>query len=187
MYHYTRVPAHHLVPKPSNLKHTEATGLGTAGLTAYQALFDYANLEPGQNVFINGGGTSVSMFAIQIAKALGCTIMATVSTTKEELLRPLGVDRVSASSCPTGGVDYTNGPVHEKLERDPPVPRFHPTPEAAGSTDVPLYTRSEAYLVSSGVFVSVGPVALRAGVAGVLEFVSYFTRDCEAKDLRGYK
>lgn len=91
---YTRIPGDHVVPKPTNLKYTEAAGFGTAGLTAYQALFSCAKLDPGQNVFINGGSTSVGLFAIQLAKALGCTVTATASTKKEELLKSLGVDKV---------------------------------------------------------------------------------------------
>ena len=85
-----------MVPRPPNLKPTEAAGFGCAGLTAYQALIGYAKLQPGQNVFINGGTTSVGLFAIQLAKALGCTVTASASAKKEELLKSLGIDKVAS-------------------------------------------------------------------------------------------
>lgn len=96
---YTKVPEECLVPKPEHVKPTEAAGLGYAGLTAYQGLFKTLKLEPGQSVFINGGSTSVGMYAIQMAKAKGCTVTVTGSTKKEELLRSLGADHVRPVLC----------------------------------------------------------------------------------------
>lgn len=95
MCEYARVPAQLVVPRAPNVKATEAAGLGLAGCTAYHALFHVLKVEPGQSVFINGGSTAVGMFAIQLAKANGCTVTATGSEKKEEVLRSLGVDRVS--------------------------------------------------------------------------------------------
>lgn len=94
MCQYTRVPAQLVMPKPPSLKTTEAAGIGLAGATAYHALFHDLKLEPGQSLFINGGSTSVGIFAIQLAKANGCTVTVTGSTRKEEFLRSLGVDHV---------------------------------------------------------------------------------------------
>lgn len=91
---YTRLPASHVVPRPAELSPTEAAGLTLAGLTAYQALFNIAKLEQGQHLFINGGSTSVGIVAIQLAKAIGCTVTASASEKREPLLRSLGVDNV---------------------------------------------------------------------------------------------
>ena len=88
--------AHLLLPKPAHIKTTEAAGLSIAGATAYRALFRDAKLEPGQSVFVNGGSTAVGIFAIQLAKALGCTVGASASGKKEEFLKGLGIDRVRA-------------------------------------------------------------------------------------------
>lgn len=91
---YLVVPHNRIVPRPANLKPTEAAGLALVGLTAYQCLFNIAKLESGQSIFINGGSTSVGIIAIQLAKAIGCTVTASASAPKEELLKSLGVDHV---------------------------------------------------------------------------------------------
>lgn len=151
---YTRVPARLVFPKPAHVKTTEAAGLGLAGMTAYHALFGTAQLEPGQRVFVNGGSTAVGIYAIQLARALGCTVDASASGKKEAFLKGLGVDRF---------VDYTRGPVYEQLTKDPPTTKYHVFLEAVGTADPLYYTRSGAYLAPNGVFLSVGP---QPGVGG---------------------
>ena len=66
---YVRVPACWVAPRSSSVSAVEASGFALAGLTAYNALFEVAKLEPGQSIFINGGSTAVGIFAIQLAKA----------------------------------------------------------------------------------------------------------------------
>lgn len=68
-------------------------------------------------------------------------------------------------------IDYTKGPVHEQLERNPPEPKFHVFLEAVGNTDVEMYTHSAAYLAPGGVFISVGPQP--AGWKGMPRFGRY--------------
>ncbi|KAI0340529.1 NAD(P)-binding protein [Trametopsis cervina] len=145
---YTKLPAECLLLKPEGLKPTEAAGLAYAGLTAYQALFKTLALQEGQSVFINGGSTTVGMYAIQMAKARGCVVTATGSTPKQELLKSLGVDHF---------IDYTKGLVFEELERNPPQPKYHAILEAVGNADWRLYTHSAAYLAPSGLYASLGP------------------------------
>ncbi|EKM55673.1 uncharacterized protein PHACADRAFT_195714 [Phanerochaete carnosa HHB-10118-sp] len=151
---YARVPAQLMLPKPPNVKTTEAAGLGLVGATAYHALFQSAKLEPGQSIFVNGGSTAVGIVAIQMAKALGCTVGASASGKKEEFLRGLGVDRF---------VDYTKGPVYEQLAKDPPTPKYHVFLEAVGTADPLFYTCSGAYLAPGGTFVTVGPQPSTSG------------------------
>ena len=64
-----------LARRPASLKPTEAAGIAVTALTAYQALISVARLEEGQAVFINGGSTSVGLWAIQIAKAVGARVV----------------------------------------------------------------------------------------------------------------
>ena len=163
---YIRLPAFHVVPRPSTLTPIQAAGLTLAGLTAYRALFRLAKLEQGQSIFINGGSTAVGIYATQLAKALGCTVTASASAKKEPFVRSLGVDHVSAKIGSwkikhaevfhAQFIDYTEAPIHEQLERNPPTPKFHVIFETVGGTDVPLYTHCEKYLAPGGVFVSVG-------------------------------
>lgn len=91
---YLTCSADRIVLRPAHLKPTEASGLSLVGLTAYQALFNMAKIEKGQSVFINGGGTSVGLAALQMAKATGCVVGVSASAQKEELMKSLGVDTV---------------------------------------------------------------------------------------------
>ena len=83
-----------MTPRPSNVSAVEAAGIPVVGLTAYWALFHIAKIESGQSVFINGGSTAVGLYAIQMAKAIGCTVTASASTGREEFLKSVGVDHV---------------------------------------------------------------------------------------------
>jgi NADPH:quinone reductase-like Zn-dependent oxidoreductase len=53
-----------LASKPALLDHLHAAGIGVAGLTAWQSLFDHGELRPGQRVLIHGGGGGVGHFAV---------------------------------------------------------------------------------------------------------------------------
>lgn len=91
---YAFVPANNLVLRPANVSPVEASGLTLAGLTAYQGVHDFAKLEPGQTIFINGGSTAAGAFAIQFAGAFGLRVVASASGRNEQFVRDLGVDEV---------------------------------------------------------------------------------------------
>src|SRR5437868_9815515 len=61
-------------------------------LTAWQALVDTAQSQPGQTILIHGGSGGVGSFAVQIAKAKGAKVIATASTANQDLLKQLGAD-----------------------------------------------------------------------------------------------
>ncbi|MGW3561939.1 NADP-dependent oxidoreductase, partial [Streptomyces sp. NPDC000963] len=66
---YVVVPARHLAPKPASLTHVEAAALPLAGLTAWQALVDAADVRPGERVLLHAAAGGVGHLAVQIAKA----------------------------------------------------------------------------------------------------------------------
>jgi NADPH:quinone reductase-like Zn-dependent oxidoreductase len=87
-----------LAHKPANLTFEQAAVVGISGSTALQALRDHGHVQPGQEVLIIGASGGVGTFAVQIAKALGGRVTAVCSTTKMEMVRSIGADRV---------IDYT--------------------------------------------------------------------------------
>lgn len=162
---YTRVPEQYLGALPESVSFVDGAGIALTSLTAYTALVKMANIQEGQNVFINGGSTSVGLYAIQIAKAKGAKVWASASGGNEELVRRCGADEVSymvlsiiiRSWVCRQFVDYTKGPLHQTLLNSPPATKFHVFVEAVGLADPALYTHSPAYLAPNGVFLSVGP------------------------------
>ncbi|GAA1975667.1 NADP-dependent oxidoreductase [Catenulispora subtropica] len=91
---YVAVPSRQLARKPAALGHEHAAALPLAGLTAWQALVDTADVRPGQRVLIHAGGGGVGHLAVQIAKARGAHIIATASAAKHDFVRALGADEV---------------------------------------------------------------------------------------------
>jgi NADPH:quinone reductase-like Zn-dependent oxidoreductase len=80
--------------KPKSLHHIRAAAIPVAALTAWHALFDTAELQPGQRVLIHGGAGGVGHCAVQLAKWKGGHVIATASAKNHELLHALGVDEV---------------------------------------------------------------------------------------------
>lgn len=90
---YVALSADLCVRKPAKLDHTAAAAVPLAGLTAWQGLFDYGDLLPGQSVLIHGGGGGVGHFAVQFAKACGARVATTVSAQDKDFVRSLGADQ----------------------------------------------------------------------------------------------
>ncbi|MEU5808782.1 NADP-dependent oxidoreductase [Streptomyces sp. NPDC047718] len=95
---YVAAPARHFARKPQSLDHVQAAALPMAGLTAWQALVDGADVRPGQRVLVHAAAGGVGHLAVQIAKARGAYVIGTASAAKHAVLRELGADEL---------VDYT--------------------------------------------------------------------------------
>ncbi|MGW4229424.1 NADP-dependent oxidoreductase [Streptomyces sp. NPDC004980] len=91
---YVAAPARHFAPRPKSLDHIQAGALPLASLTAWQALVDTANVQPGERVLIHAAAGGVGHLAVQIAKARGAYVIGTASAAKHELLRSLGADEL---------------------------------------------------------------------------------------------
>ena len=91
---YATVPALGLTRQPAGYTHAEAATLPCAALTAWRALVVEGALRAGEVVVVQGTG-GVSVFALQFAKAMGATVIATSSSDEKlERLRQLGADHV---------------------------------------------------------------------------------------------
>jgi NADPH:quinone reductase-like Zn-dependent oxidoreductase len=78
--------------KPRTLDYVHTAAVPTAGLTAWQTLFEVAQLRAGQKVLIHAASGGVGNFAVQFAKAKGAYVIGTASAGNQALLRELGVD-----------------------------------------------------------------------------------------------
>jgi NADPH:quinone reductase-like Zn-dependent oxidoreductase len=87
-----------LAPKPRTLDHVQAAAVPLTALTAWQALFEHANLAAGQTVLIHGAAGGVGVFAVQLARWAGAHVIATASERNRDFLRELGANEI---------IDYT--------------------------------------------------------------------------------
>ncbi|WP_190137598.1 SDR family NAD(P)-dependent oxidoreductase, partial [Streptomyces longispororuber] len=89
------VPAPFVVRIPDRLGFAEAATLPVAFLTVHYALHDLARLTAGETVLVHGAAGGVGLAAIQYARLVGATVIATAgSPAKRDLLRALGVEHV---------------------------------------------------------------------------------------------
>ncbi|WP_280277737.1 NADP-dependent oxidoreductase [Nocardia wallacei] len=102
---YVLAPADVLAAAPRTVDAAEAAALPVAGLTAWQALFDVAELRAGQSILVNGAGGAVGGYAVQLAKQAGAVVTATASARSAKRLRDYGIDRI------VDHLDYTATPV----------------------------------------------------------------------------
>jgi NADPH:quinone reductase-like Zn-dependent oxidoreductase len=87
-----------IVRKPESLDFENAAALAGGAQTAWQSMFDLANLQSGQRILITGASGSVGLLAVQIAKAKGAYVIGTASGRNEEFVKSLGADEF---------IDYT--------------------------------------------------------------------------------
>jgi putative PIG3 family NAD(P)H quinone oxidoreductase len=81
------------VPIPSDLEFVQAAAVPEAFVTAHDALLTQGRLGPGERVLIHAAGSGVGTAAVQIAHAMGCTVLGTSRTAEKlEKARPLGLD-----------------------------------------------------------------------------------------------
>jgi len=93
-----------VVPVPAHLTDEEAATLPCAAVTAWNALVASGNLKAGNSVLIQGTG-GVSLFALQFARLLGASVIAT-SSSDEKLgrVRQLGAsDGINYKTTPEWG------------------------------------------------------------------------------------
>jgi len=95
---YVSIPEKAFLLKPANMTFQEAAAVPVAAVTALQGLRDHGQIQPGQNVLINGASGGVGTFAMQIAKSFGAEVTGVCSTKNMDMVRSIGADQV---------IDYT--------------------------------------------------------------------------------
>ena len=104
---YVLTPAADVTAKPQSLDHIQSAALPHVTLSAWQALFELANLSKGQTVLIHGAAGGVGHVAVQLAKSRGAKVIGTAGE-NYGLLGSLGVDQA---------INYTTTPF-EKIVHD---------------------------------------------------------------------
>jgi NADPH:quinone reductase-like Zn-dependent oxidoreductase len=141
---YAAAPAESLAAAPKRLPLADAAALPAVGLTAWQGLFEYADLQAGRRLLVNGAGGGVGGYAVQLAKRAGAEVTATASARSRDRVKAAGADRI---------VDYTDAPVAEQLAGQRFDVVFHLVPGAPEET-----ARLIDLVADGGVLVSaVGP------------------------------
>ena len=69
-----------LAPKPKNVTMVQAAALPLVTITAWESLYNRANVQNGQTVLIHGATGGVGHVAIQLAKLAGAKVFTTAST-----------------------------------------------------------------------------------------------------------
>jgi NADPH:quinone reductase-like Zn-dependent oxidoreductase len=92
--------------KPNSLTHIEAASVPVIAVTAWQALFDRAQLKTGHTVLIHGAAGNVGAYAVQLARRAGLHIIATAGTDDLSRVRDLGANTI---------IDFQKHPFEEQV------------------------------------------------------------------------
>ena len=143
---YAAVQEEWLYPTPPGVADTDAAAVALVGITAHLGLFQFARLQAGETVFVNGGTGGVGSMVVQMAKAVNARALTTVgSAEKAELCRRWGADRVfnyKTDDVPAGVREATGDKgvnVWYETQREPDFERT-----------VPLLARRGRMIVMAG-------------------------------------
>ncbi|PTR01437.1 NADPH:quinone reductase-like Zn-dependent oxidoreductase [Mucilaginibacter yixingensis] len=92
---YAAVDADLLALKPANISMREAAAIPLVFITAWEGLVDRASVAPGKTVLVHGGAGGVGHIAVQIARALGAEVFATVDAAQNGLIESYGATPIN--------------------------------------------------------------------------------------------
>jgi NADPH:quinone reductase len=163
-------PVGQCLPVPKGLTDVEAACLPETFFTVWSNVFDRARLQPGETLLVQGGTSGIGVTAIQMAKALGSTVIATAGSDEK------------CSACLTLGADHAiNYKTHDFVEEVKRITSGAVQAKDQANTGQP----SGQTAAVQGSMLSNAPVA---GVNVILDMVAgdYVAReiDCLAEDGR---
>lgn len=92
---YAVAPARAVIPKPATFSFAQACNFAGSYETAWHCLVACGNVQPGETVLIHGASGATGLAAVQLAKALGATVIATGRTrSKLEVVAAHGADHI---------------------------------------------------------------------------------------------
>jgi NADPH:quinone reductase-like Zn-dependent oxidoreductase len=157
---YVAAPAEALAAAPRTVGLADAAALPSAGLTAWQALFEHAGVKAGQSVLVNGAGGAVGGYFVHLAAHAGVTVTATASAHSIDRIRSYRAGRI---------IDYTATPLLQVVageQFDAVLNLVRTSPEETAQLVGPV--------ADGGVFISTttpGPEDAGRGVRTVRMFV----------------
>jgi NADPH:quinone reductase-like Zn-dependent oxidoreductase len=83
-----------MAKKPQTLNFIEAASAPVVTVTAWQMLFEYAQVTSGQTVLILGAAGNVGAYAVQLASQAGLHVVATAASADLDYVRSLGAEQV---------------------------------------------------------------------------------------------
>ena len=95
---YALASARRMAQKPKTLNFIEAASAPVVAVTAWQMLFEYAQVTAGQTVLILGAAGNVGAYAVQLASQAGLHVVASARVADLDSVQSLGAEKV---------VDYT--------------------------------------------------------------------------------
>jgi NADPH:quinone reductase-like Zn-dependent oxidoreductase len=103
--------------KPPRLSHVEAASVPVVASTAWQMLFNHAQIGVGTPVLVLGGNGNVGGFAVQLAHNVGARVIATASADQWDEVRSLGAEEVLDANA--GSWERVGGEVDIVIHRRP--------------------------------------------------------------------
>lgn len=97
---YVTCPAEQMAPIPAGLARTDAAAVPVDGITAEQGLTDVLGVGAGDRVLITAAAGGMGHLAVQIARALGATVVATASPQHHEFVHKCGAAVVADHTQP---------------------------------------------------------------------------------------
>ena len=152
-------PAEVLAPAPTTVPLADAAALPAVGLTAWQAVFEHADVQPGQRVLVHGAGGAVGGYAVQLAAQAGATVVAAAGARNADRVRGYGAEVAGRS------VDGVTGEFDAVLN-------FAPTPPADLATLAGLVR-------PGGILVSTATPAPQDDARGVRSVSMYVRSDAQ--------
>ena len=90
---YVAVDQEAIAKMPEGYDFNTAAAIPLTGLTAYQAMVEELEAQPGETLLIPGGSGSFGQMAVPIAKALGLRVIVTGNARAKEAFCSIGVDQ----------------------------------------------------------------------------------------------
>ncbi|MGB8648460.1 MAG: NADP-dependent oxidoreductase [Anaerolineae bacterium] len=152
---YTVAPVTELYAKPEHISFEQAASVPHGALTAWQAVVEEAEVQPGQHVLVQGGAGGVGLYAVQLAHWKGAHVIATTSAANADFVRSLGAEQV---------IDYRTTRFEEVV---------HDVDAVIDTVGGEVETRSLQTIRTGGIFVTMaGMIAPEAGEGRMIRATS---------------